>query len=46
MDGIAGLVLADALPDSGEVFINHVTIACKHCEHVLAEGAFTVKPDK
>ena len=46
LDAIAGLVLSDTLPDSGEVFITHVAIACKHCDLVLAEGAFTVKPDK
>lgn len=46
LDAIAGLVLADQLPDSGEAFIDNVAIACTHCNHVLAEGVFTVKPSR
>jgi hypothetical protein len=46
MDAIAGLVLADTLPDSGEAFIDNVAITCKHCGHVLAAGVFTVKPSR
>ena len=46
LDAIAGLILADTLPDSGEAFIDNVAIACKQCGHVLAAGVFTVKPSR
>jgi len=46
MDAVAGVVLGDAGYDSGETFIDNVTVMCSRCDRALAEGAFTVKPTK
>jgi hypothetical protein len=46
MDAVAGIVLGDAGYDSGETFIDNVSVMCSRCNRALAEGAFTVKPAK
>ena len=46
MDAVAGIVLGDAGYDSGETFIDNVSVMCRRCNRALAEGAFTVKPTK
>ena len=46
MDAVAGIILGDAGYDSGETFIDNVSVMCRRCNRVLAEGAFTVKPAK
>ena len=46
MDAVAGVVLGDAGYDSGETFIDNVSVMCRRCNRALAEGAFTVKPTK
>ena len=46
MDAVAGIVLGDAGYDSGETFIDNVSVMCRRCNRALAEGAFTVKPAK
>ena len=46
MDTVAGIVLGDAGYDSGEAFIDNVSVMCSRCNRALAEGAFTVKPAK
>jgi hypothetical protein len=44
VDSVAGLVLGDDLPKSGETFIDNVAISCRYCNHMFVEGAFTVWP--
>jgi hypothetical protein len=44
MDAIAGVVLDDAGYDSGEEFINNVSVTCRRCSRVLASGTYTVTP--
>jgi hypothetical protein len=46
MDAIAGVVLGDAGYDSGEEFINNVSVTCRRCGRVLASGTYTVMPTK
>ena len=46
MDTIAGVVLGDAGHDSGEEFINNVSVTCRRCNRVLASGTYTVTPTK
>jgi hypothetical protein len=46
MDAVEGVVLGDAGYDSGETFIDNVSVMCSRCDRALAEGAFTVKPAK
>jgi len=46
MDAIAGVVLGDAGYDSGEEFINNVSVTCRRCSRVLASGTYTVMPTK
>ena len=46
MDAVAGIVLGDAGYESGETFIDNVSVVCSRCNRALAEGAFTVKPSK
>ena len=46
MDAVAGVVLGDAGYESGETFIDNVSVVCRRCNRALAEGAFTVKPSQ
>jgi len=46
MDAVAGIILGDAGYESGETFIDNVSVMCRRCNRALAEGAFTVKPAK
>ena len=46
MDAIAGVVLGDTGHDSGEEFINNVSVTCRRCSRVLASGTYTVTPSK
>jgi len=43
---VAGVVLGDAGYESGETFIDNVSVMCRRCNRALAEGAFTVKPSQ
>jgi hypothetical protein len=44
IDAIAGVVLGDAGYDSGEEFINNVSVTCRRRSRVLASGTYTVTP--
>jgi len=46
MDAVAGVVLGDAGYESGETFIDNVSVMCRRCNRALAEGSFTVKPSQ
>jgi hypothetical protein len=44
MDATAGVVLGDVGHDSGEEFINNVSVSCRRCSRILASGTYTVTP--
>jgi hypothetical protein len=46
LDTVAGLVLGDVGSDSGETFLDNVSIRCCRCDQVLTAGTFTVRPGR